>query len=124
MPVTGQKIVMWARDSFSIAIGLKNQDGTVPNLTGASARWAVAAGPFASAEPIIAKSTASGSGISLVQIAGAWTMQITLDPADTAALKASPPSAYYYEAEVTETSGRRSTVATGPFELKPTLLPA
>jgi hypothetical protein len=119
MPVENQRIELWQGNSHSIAIPIS---GAGVDLTGATARWSLFKGAYSGAERLLRKSNLpeEGGGIVVAQVGGVWTLQISLQPADTEDIPASAPPHWYHEAEVTEANGAVSTTTTGPAIVKPT----
>lgn len=92
---------MYSGDTRTLTVTVRDTSGAAVDLTGATARWALAKKVGQAA--LVSKST--GSGIELTDAAnGEFT--VTLDPADTADLVGD----YWHEAEVTDSAGRVVTV--------------
>lgn len=100
------KISLTRGDTFVHRIVVKNTDETVKDITGATVRYTVR--EWMTGELQIIQKTV-GAGIQLTNPA-AGILDVTLDPADTAALV--PGRAYSYDCEVTH-GGQVSTVQTG-----------
>jgi hypothetical protein len=89
-------------------------NGSVVDITGATAvKWQLFHAAAASTDPVISKTLVSGITLS-DPTAGQFT--VLLSSTDTAGLSGK----YYYEAEVTDVSSRKETVASGyiTFTLK------
>lgn len=105
---------MFAGDSRTIKVTVRNEQGDVVNITGATLKWQ-AARTLADAAVI---SKASDAGIVLTEpAAGVFT--VTLNAADTDALE----GLYYHEAEMV-LAGNPSTVLTGSMVVEKTLIRA
>lgn len=116
---TNQSLSCAQGDSFAFAIDMQpNPDGTSPDLTGATASWALCQSWFKGAALYLTKN--SGAGITIEQANGVWQVIVVLDPADTANV---PYGMLYHECKVTLADGSVSHVATGPFELTPSRIP-
>ena len=82
-------------------------NGTVVNITGATpVKFQIFHDSPVAADPVLSKDLTSGITLSS-PTAGQFT--VTLASADTAGFS----GRYYYEAEVTDSSSRKETVATG-----------
>lgn len=106
---------MFAGDSRTITVTVKNDQGAAVDITGATLKWQAA--PSVSGAAVISKT--SGSGIDLTSPStGVFT--ITLDGADTDALG---EGVFYHEAEMV-LAGDTSTVLTGSMVVEKTLIRA
>lgn len=121
MPQTNQNVSHPVGDSLTLNIGpVKEQNGTTnADLTGATARWWLAKKVKSTGADIIVEKSTS-DGIAITEDTGAFTVVVTIDPADTEGQKA---TAYYHECEVVDAAGSISTVMTGTFTLTATLIP-
>lgn len=121
MPATGQDITHYVGDSLTIQLGpVLDADGSLADLTSATARWWMAKSVNATGVDIYVEK-ALGSGLALtVNTGGEWIVVVTLDPSDTEGKKS---GTYYHECEVVDASGNVSTVTIGKFKLQPTLIP-
>lgn len=112
MTVANQSLGCTVGDTFAFAITMQpNPDATIPDLTGATATWDLLEGDFAEAVVLIHKTI--GTGVSITQIDGAWTIIVGLTPTDTAIA----PGLYYHKCELTLADGSKSHPETGPFVL-------
>jgi hypothetical protein len=105
-----QNFEAYKGDTRNISVSVEDDDGAAVDLTGATIKWAAANTPTSVA--VISKQT-GGSGISITDASGG-VFVITLQPADTASLRA---RTYYHEAQVTDAGGVISTVLTGKMKL-------
>lgn len=120
MPAINQDVTHWVGDSATIRIPVLDKDGASVDLTGASARWWMAKSVNATDAADIYVKKSSGSGLVIENSTAGSAIVITLDPADTEGKAA---GTFYHECEVVDASGNVSTVTTGKFVLKPTLIP-
>ncbi len=123
MPAVNQDITHWRGDSRVITIGpIKDGNGEFVDLTGASARWWMGKNVNATGADIYVQKS-DGHGLVIDgDTAGGWSLIITLAPGDTENLTVKLGT-FYHEAEVVDGDGDVSTVTTGKFILKPTLIP-
>jgi hypothetical protein len=113
MTTTAQNLALHSGDSKILEVTVTDGTGAAVDLTGATIAWQLAKSPGESA--LVSKTI--GSGIAVTDAVGG-IFEITLDAADTAALS----GRHYHEAEVTDTSGKVSTVLTGAVLIKPELI--
>jgi hypothetical protein len=110
MTARNQNFEMFCGDTREIVVTVRDASGSAIDLTGATVLWTLSRSDRCDAE--VSKSSPS-EGIVLTSAAsGQFT--ITLDADDTEDLD---PGDYYHEAEVTDSSGRVSTVLTGRARL-------
>ncbi len=123
MTAPNQNVTLWRGDSMTITIQVLDGDGEFVNLDGATARWWMGKNVNARGSDIyIQKTSDIDGGLVVTQVTSdEWNLVITLSPSDTESLTAS--NNYYHEAEVVDFMGNISTVTTGKFILKPTLIP-
>jgi hypothetical protein len=108
---------------------VKNPLGDLVPLAGANATWRMSKHPTSSpsgAEVFVTKDTASNGGAQIVISnwygQDAYTVHVTLNPQDTVTLiPCTPPNRYYHECEVTTVEGHPIVVATGWFDLQPSI---
>lgn len=101
-------------DTKAITVTVKDRDGDVVDITGATINWQAAKNPHATAT--LTKAT-GGSGISITSGTGGQ-FRITIDAADTANLSGD----FYHEAQVTFSDGTIATVLTGKMTITPALI--
>lgn len=119
MPTQDQNIGCTQGDSFTFGITvLPYADNTVPDLTGASAVWALQEGNFDGANVLITKD--NPPEIFITQDAGSWQVIVELDPADTIGI---PRGTYYHTCKVTLATGVISHIEGGAFLLGATGIP-
>jgi uncharacterized membrane protein len=104
---------MYAGDSKTLAVTVRDADNVVVDLSGYTITWALSASVY-DAEPLVSKTI--GSGITVVD-AAAGRFNVTIDPDDTADLR----GAYYFEAEIV-LSGSVTTVLTGTATIVASLI--
>lgn len=105
---------LYAGDDKLLTVTVTDGEGEPVDLTGAQKiRWQLGKGPGKT--PIVEK--ALGQGIEVTDGPGG-IFTVTLDSADTEALKGS----YYHEAEVIDEDGNVSTVLTGTVTIEATLI--
>lgn len=109
--LTKQNFTMHSGDDKTLQFTVKDQDGVVVDITGASITWAFAARVGATA---IASKTV-GSGITITD-AAAGVFQVTIDAADTASLTG---GVLYHEAQLVDSGGVKSTIAYGDMTILP-----
>lgn len=104
-------------DYFPFTIGIDPyEDGTYPDLTGATALWTLYEGMFEGAQALLQKSSADGGVTINRDDATHWQLIVNLDPADTASI---PAGLYYHDAKVLIGGGTQpSHIEGGPFELR------
>jgi hypothetical protein len=117
MPSLKQNVTMWQGDARTLVIDVKNTDGTIPSLVGASVTWWMGANPPTSAVHI-KKDNGNTGGVTITATPGEFS--VVLAGADTATLS---PGVYYHEAEVVLADGTPSTVTIGQFTIMPALIP-
>jgi hypothetical protein len=116
MPAENQTISIPAGDSRKIEIRVKDSAGVDVPLTGATVRWWAGKSVQSTGVDVhIQKTSDSGGGITL---SGA-TATVTVESAETAAIT---PGTGYHEAEVAFADGTVSTVSSGEFIIRPTLI--
>src|SRR5262245_33236967 len=106
---------------------VKNPHGDLIALTGASATWRLAKSALSgTGDVLLTKDTGSSGGAQIV--VGDWygqptyTVVVTLESEDTLTVPVcTPPNRYYHECEVTTAEGKPITVATGWFDLQPSI---
>ena len=107
MTATAQDFEMRKGDTKILEFTVKDSDGAVVDITGATAKWEAAQAVTASTKDI-AKSGISPSD------ATNGKFQVTISPSDTSSLN---PGRFYHEAELTDASSRVITVAVGQMTL-------
>lgn len=113
MPEVNQSLGCPKGDSFTFSIAMQpNPDGSLPDLTGATAVWYLAEGQFDGAPIYVTKTNANGLSIS--KPATTWIITVGLDPADTATV---PAGTYFQQCKVTLQDGGTDRVESGPFVL-------
>ncbi len=98
--VVEQNFEMFSGDSKLLNVTVLDQDGTVVDLTGASASMTISE---------TSKSAALVTKAGSIDVPLQGQLSFDLAPADTDDLA----GVYYYEMQVTDVSGRKSTVAFG-----------
>lgn len=119
MPAINQDVTHWVGDTATIRIPVLDKDGGAVDLTGASARWWMGKNVSATGDDVYVKK-ASGTGLSIEVSTAGSAIVVTLAPVDTEGKKS---GTFYHECEVVDADGNVSTVTTGKFILKPTLIP-
>jgi hypothetical protein len=100
-------------DTFNFAITLTaNEDGTTPDLTGASAAWLMFDGSYQGADILLAKK--APDVVVNQDDSGNWQVVIGLDPADTQDIR---PGNYFHQCKVSLASGAISHIEGGMFKL-------
>lgn len=122
MTAINQDVTVRQNNGVVINIPVRDETGANVDLTGATAEWWVADLPppgeaLATEARHIRKY--AGAGLVIVSSGGLYTIRVTLVKADTANLR---PGTYYHECAVVDVSGNPSTVATGRFEVKQTII--
>lgn len=107
-------ITMFAGDTKTLQVTVKDENGDAVDLTGASIRWQ--ASRSVNKRPADLEKSV-GDGITITD-ATAGRFDVTLDSADTEDLRGD----FYHEAEVIDASGNVSTVFTGTLTIEPTLI--
>lgn len=113
-------VVMAQGTSRLIKIAVRDENGNAFDLTGGQAVFWVGKSVSAAGEDVIITKKTGGGGITLVEDAeNLWTVNITILPEDTE----DEPSrcSYYCECRVWDQSGNEYVVASGAFELDPSL---
>lgn len=110
-----QNFQMIAGDYKTLVITVRNSDGDPVNITGATVKWQ-AARSLGKAS-VISKTTSSGISLN-DPTNGIFT--VTLNHSDTDSLS----GIYHHEAEVTDSSGFRSTVIAGTMKVNKPLIEA
>jgi len=106
-------------DTFAFEIDMQpGVDGSVPDLSGATATWILAESWFDGASIFLTKS--SGNGVFIQQESGVWKVIVALDAVDTAAV---PGGTLYHECKVVLSGGDIAHIASGTFELNPSVNP-
>lgn len=125
MTVQQQPITHWIGSDRTLTFGpiVDANTGNYVSLSGASAVWCMAERPTSAA--LIRKSNTDGSvTFSNVTLYGVqqWSVSIVLVPGDTQGLPPSlPPNAWYHELAITDSNGKISIAASGPFTLNPSI---
>lgn len=114
-----QDITFWKGDSGIIIITAVDESDVPLDLDGATARWWVGKAVGSTGDDVVVKKS-TGDGIVLDVATDGTTLTVTLDPEDTEGLT---PGGFYHECEVVDVDGNVSTITTGKFLLKPTLIP-
>lgn len=97
-------------DTFTFAIDMQpNSDGSLPDLTGASAEWALEDGNYKGARVWLTKSGAIQRADS-----GVWFITVTLTHDDTLSVRA---GVRHHICKVTLADGSVSHPASGPFKI-------
>lgn len=114
MPAENQNFTIYAGDTHTLAIPVKDQDnGLQPlNLAGAELSWHLYREPHHI--EILSKTTEAGY-IKIIS-ASEGRVEIEIMPADTESLKAGGD--YTHALKVRDSLGRRSTVTTGKMTVK------
>jgi hypothetical protein len=102
-----------AGDSAVLEVTIENQDGTVRDITGYTAEFALA--EYAGADSLVTKSTSDG--ITIVDGPNG-RLNVKLDAGDTSELGDYDGEDYYYEVELTDVSGSVVTVVTGQWTIQ------
>lgn len=113
MPAQNQNFAVWAGNSLKLRIPIKNADGSIPNLGGATVKWALENQAGA-----IVLQKLNGAGAVIQDPTGTPYVEVTIAAADTVALA---PGAYSHEAEITDSSGNVSTVTVGRATVQPSI---
>jgi hypothetical protein len=120
MPTRDQNIGCTIGDSFTFAITiLPYADNTMPDLTGASAIWAMQAGNYSGAEVLITKDQSPEIAISQDD-ASNWQVVVELEPGDTINI---PRGIYYHQCRMVLATGVVSHIEGGAFVLGHTSIP-
>lgn len=115
MPTTDQALGCSKGDTYAFEIDMVANTGeAAPDLSGATAVWALTESWFEGAKTYLTK--VSGSGVFVNLDAGVWKVIVALDPADTANVS---PGLLWHKAIVTLSDGSISHIASGPFVLDP-----
>lgn len=115
MPTTDQALGCSKGDSFAFEIDMGADAGDpAPNLSGATAIWALKESWFEGSKTYLTK--VSGAGVFINLDAGVWKVIVSLDPIDTADV---PPGLLWHKAIVTLSDGTISHIESGPFALDP-----
>lgn len=113
MTIAGQNFEVFQGDNKIIIITVKNQDGTLTDLTGYSAVWCVHTfNP--NHEIILQKTTLPGEGITIPNPTSGEIV-ITLTQADT---QTKIPKTYGHQCEVEDGLGNHATVSTGYMNVR------
>jgi hypothetical protein len=106
MTATSQNFTLYQGDDLVLQVTVKNPDGTVKDLTGASSiKWAMA--KAAKGTALLSKTL--GAGITnAAPLTGVF--EVTIAQGDTPTIAA---GAYYHEAELVDAAGKKSTVLVG-----------
>lgn len=107
---------MYAGDTKALVVTVKDETGTVVDLTDATIVWSLAKSPRST----VLVSKQAGAGIVIETPASAGILTITMDAEDTADLE----GRHYHEVEITDQQDRVSTVFTGHINIRPDLIPA
>lgn len=105
---------MFAGDSKTLEVTVKDADGVVVDITGATIRWSLARS--VNSTPALLQK-AVGSGITITDGPNG-RFDVALANADTETLS----DAYYHEAEVILLDGTIATVVSGAVTIKRTLI--
>jgi len=110
MTTTAQNVTMWAGDTIVLEFAITDSATDADkNLSGSSIRWVMVG-----YTGIVVVDKSTGDGVTITNAVGG-VFQVALEPADTEEL---PGGVYTHEAEVTDSLGNISTVATGEIMLK------
>jgi hypothetical protein len=102
MPTIDQALGCRQSDTFAFAITiLPYADGSIPDLTGASAVWALKEGNYTGAGALISKTDAPSIVINQDDESN-WQVVVGLEPEDTINI---PRGMYYHQCKVTLASG-------------------
>jgi hypothetical protein len=115
MAATGQTVEMWKGDTLTLTIPVRDQDGAIVDLSGATARWWMGKNSKASGSDVYIQKTAS-----IMEASGLYSLVVNIVPGDTEDL--AKTGTFYHEAEVIDSSGRVSTVTVGDFVLYPAII--
>jgi hypothetical protein len=111
MPTTNQNLECAQGDDFSFAVAvLPYTDGSVADLTGATAQWELCEGNYQGAATLLTKDTPPGI---FVDVSGAQIV-IELDAIDTESI---PPGRYFHQVRINLSTGIISHIASGAFDL-------
>ena len=106
---------MYQGDSKTLSITVKDKDGDVVVITGATIKWQASRSYGKTAD--ISKTTSSGISIT---DGPNGVFEVTLDASDTESLEGE----YYHEAEITFSDSTISTVLAGRMNITPVLIAA
>lgn len=107
-------IEMYQGDSKILEVTVKDSDGNIVNLTGASARWALG---HTAAGPVLASRDTTEGSVTFTD-AESGELEVEIQPEDTESLYGT----YYHEVEVTDPEGYISTVFSGQLKIKQALI--
>lgn len=107
--ITATNFEMFSGNTRILKVTVLDQDDAIVDLSGASADFALSKRPGSTA--LVTKSV--GTGITITD-AVAGELEVRLDPADTEPLA----GGHYYELEVQDASGRRTTVLFGTIQIR------
>jgi hypothetical protein len=111
MPTTDQNLSCSQGDDFTFAVAvLPYADGSVANLTGASAQWELNEGNYQGAATLLTKSAPPHI---IVDAPGAQIV-VELDAIDTENIA---PGRYFHQVRLTLSTGVVSHIASGAFDL-------
>ena len=119
MAATDQNITMTRGDDLTVTIEVLDSTGANLNLSGGTARWWVGKTVNATGTSILIQKATGGSGITITESGGTYTLNVTINPEDTEELRAGD---WYHEAEVITSGGSVYTVTTGTFALEADLV--
>lgn len=112
MTMTAQNYTIYAGDTVELLVAVTDSiTGLAKNITGATIKWVLYNERTQAA--VVNKTTSSG--IAITDAAGGL-YTVTVSALETATLT---PEAFYHESEVTDSSGRVSTVFTGHIVVLP-----
>jgi len=133
-PATDQQVEMWAGDTLTIRIPIKDTDGGYVDLGGATAKWWMGKNAKATGTDVYLKKSSASTmlcddGVTRNQVeidreTDFWVLLVHLKGDDTeTGFGTNPkPATYYHEAEVIDADGNIATVTTGQFIIEPTLV--
>lgn len=117
--IGSQNLVCAKGDTFAFEIDMQlNADGSTPDLTGATASWVLAESWIDGSAIYVTKAT--GNGVFIQQENGVWKVIVAVDATDTLTV---PAGTLYHECKVVLSGGDVAHVASGTFELTPSVNP-
>ena len=129
MPRELQNITHRAGDKRVIIFGpVIDLHGHYVDLSSSNAVWRLAKSPWSTGDDImVSKDTSSSGGIEITREDkyGVWaySVEVTLDPADTADLPpCRAPNKWFHACETLDATAQPSTIAEGFFDLRPSIL--
>lgn len=125
MTVQQQPITHWIGSDRTLTFGpiVDASTGNYVSLNGASAVWCMAERPTS---PVLIRKTDTDGSITFssqtLYTIQQWSVSVVLTPADTIGLPPSlPPNVWYHELALTDSNGKISIAASGPFQLNPSI---